>query len=375
MSVPTVSSARVYQGGEAEELAFDKFPWVGLSKTYAVDRQVSDSANTATAYLCGVKANYGTIGVGPEVLYGDCAAQANETNHVFSIAYHSQLANKRTGLVTTARVTHASPAGVYAHTANRNWESDSDVIYTKDDPKVCTDIAQQLVYGETGKQLDVVLGGGRAKFLPKDRANDLGQNGERSDGVDLIEEWLKQKENAVYMWNKTDLLNLDEKTQSVLGLFNDDHINYNLERNQEIEPSLEEMTEAAIKVLSQGKNGYFLFVEGARIDMGHHLAEAHLALDETIEFSKAIQKAADLTNEEDTLIVVTADHAHTLSYGGYAERGNDIFGFGGTGSDKAPYFVLTYGNGPGYSSHIQEQSRHDATKDNYGILISTRNTL
>lgn len=109
--------------------------------------------------------------------------------------------------------------------------------------------------------------------------------------------------------------------------------------------------------------------------MGHHLAEAHLALDETVEFSKAIQKAVDLTSEQDTLIVVTADHAHTLSYGGYAKRGNDIFGFGGTGTDKAPYFVLSYGNGPGYSSHIQDESRHDATEDDYGILLNAKKPI
>lgn len=68
------------------------------------------------------------------------------------------------------------------------------------------------------------------------------------------------------------------------------------------------------------------FKTGGRIDHGHHDTKAHLALDETVEFAKAIKAAADMTYEEDTLIVVTADHAHTLSISGYPARGNDIFG-------------------------------------------------
>lgn len=80
-------------------------------QTYCVDRQVADSASTATAYLCGVKANYATIGVTAKVLVDDCEGSTNPNNRVYSIARWSQLAGKRTGIVTTARVTHASPAG------------------------------------------------------------------------------------------------------------------------------------------------------------------------------------------------------------------------------------------------------------------------
>jgi alkaline phosphatase len=95
----------------------------------------------------------------------------------------------------------------------------------------------------------------------------------------------------------------------VSGLFESDHCPFNLERDQQLDPSLTEMTEGAIKILSKNTQGYFLFVEGARIDMGHHEAMVHLALDETVEFSKAIERAVNLTSEEDTLIVVTSDHA------------------------------------------------------------------
>lgn len=125
---------------------------------------------------------------------------------------------------------------------------------------------------------------------------------------------------------------------------------YNLDRDVDNEPSLEEMTEAAIKILQHGDEGFFLFVEGGRIDTAHHDSSAHKALDETAEFSKAIQKAVDITNEEDTLIVVTSDHAHTMSYAGYAQRGSDVFGFAGKATDSNPYTILNYANGPGYKS-------------------------
>lgn len=108
------------------------------------------------------------------------------------------------------------------------------------------------------------------------------------------------------------------------------------------------MTETAIRVLQQDNRGFFLFVEGGRIDMAHHDTLPHKALNETVEFSKAIQKAVDITNEEDTLIVVTSDHAHTMSFSGYAQRGSDVFGYGGVAADSELYTILSYANGPGY---------------------------
>lgn len=125
-------------------------------------------------------------------------------------------------------------------------------------------------------------------------------------------------------------------------------MNYHMDRNPLKEPSLSEMTESAIKLLQKGNKGYFLFVEGGKIDMAHHNNLPHKALNDTAAFSEAIQKAVDLTNEDDTLIIVTSDHAHTMSYAGYAQRGSDVFGYGGVGSDNGLYTILSYANGPGY---------------------------
>lgn len=86
---------------------------------------------------------------------------------------------------------------------------------------------------------------------------------------------------------------------------------------QDQQPSLTEMLTKAIQVLSKNEKGYFLFVEGGRIDHGHHSTQARIALDETAEFSKAIDYAHRTVNNNDTILLVTADHSHTMSYSGY----------------------------------------------------------
>lgn len=103
---------------------------------------------------------------------------------------------------------------------------------------------------------------------------------------------------------------------------------------------------------------YFLFVEGGLIDHAHHATYGQKAFDETVEFSKAIQKAINMTNSEDTLIVVTSDHAHTMSFSGYPIRGNDILGIAGTAKDHLPYATITYANGPGYRKE-EDGHRYD----------------
>ncbi|XP_059614999.1 membrane-bound alkaline phosphatase-like [Phlebotomus argentipes] len=358
MSVATLAASRMYLGqlqghtGEESRLFFEDFPYTGLAKTYCVDKQVADSACTATAYLTGVKANYATIGVTAAVKRYNCTSARDTATHVDSLAAWAQKTGKGTGFVTTARVTHASPAGVYAHTANRDWESDADVVKSKENPKMCQDIASQLINSDPGRKLKVILGGGRNKLLPKGMVDEQGSKGERIDGVNLIHEWMVQKKRrpSAYVSDRKGLMGVDtNSTEYLLGLFAPDHMDYNLEAQHEEQPSLAEMTVAAIEMLSKEKRGYFLFVEGARIDMAHHKAKAHLALDETVQFAEAVRMATELTNARDTLIVVTSDHSHTMTISGYAERGNNILDFNSQRSnvDNLPYTTLMYANGPG----------------------------
>jgi alkaline phosphatase len=322
MSHPTIAAARVYMGGEEKKLSFENMPFTANSKTYCVDVQVADSACTATAYLHGVKANDATIGVNANVPRSDCNGDRVPEKQTESIASWAMKAGKDAGFVTTTRVTHASPTGVYAHTADRDWEDDVEVRESGCNPDLVDDIAEQLVHGEVSKKLKVMMGGGSRHFIDR-RYQEHGAPGYRSDGKHLINEWKAADPERTYVSNKQELMNLDPtKVKQVLGMFNTAHIDYNLDIQrdnlQDIQPSLTNLTIKAIDILSQNPEGYFLFVEGGRIDHGHHKNEAKHAVDETAEFSKAIQATMDHVNLEETLIVVTADHGHVMTLAGYA---------------------------------------------------------
>jgi alkaline phosphatase len=220
------------------------------------------------------------------------------------------------------------------------------------------DIAEQLVHNIESKHFKVILGGGRAGFRNQTVKDEEGKNGYRTDGRDLIQEWKTERNKmgqATYIFDRNGLRNLDfEKTDYVLGLFEHDHMKYNLDViNQNLqhqEPTLTEMTVAAIKMLQKEKNGFFLFVEGGMIDQAHHYNYAKTSLDETKEFSRAVEAARQMTDEEETLIVVTADHSHVFTYNGYPERGSHIFGSPEVSDeDGKPYSTLSYANGPGYA--------------------------
>ncbi|XP_062702913.1 alkaline phosphatase-like isoform X1 [Aedes albopictus] len=371
LSIPTLAATRVFLEDESTELSFEKFPYVGLSKTYCANVQVADSACTATAYLAGVKANYGTIGLSAAATLGDCFAQNNTDFHVQSIAKWAQDYGMATGFVTNTQVTNASPAGVYANTANRNWESDANVRQDGFDPAVCPDIATQLVHGDVGRHLRVIMGGGRREFLPNTSTDSEGTPGRRTDGHDLIKHWLHQKRSAqhrkggggaAYVQNRDQLLKVDaEDTEYLLGLFDANHLPYHLDDADKVKPTLEEMVSKALDVLERGSHhrGYFLFVEGGRIDHGHHNTQPVRAFDETVEFAKAVELARRRTSLEDTLIVVTADHSHTMTMSGYSSRRNDILGIndGQQAEDSLPYATISYANGPGYERNVDHDGR------------------
>lgn len=185
MGLGTVMATRSYINDVKTQLSFEKFPHTGLAKTYCINYQIPDSSCTATAILSGVKNNYGTISLSGDVNLRECSRQQDKSSHVDTIFKHAQDAERSTGVVTTTRVTHATPAASYAHSCSRYWESDDGV------PEGCEDIAYQLVHGEVGSKLDVMMGGGRRAFLPY-----LSNGGVRADGRNLIEDYLKmQSEN------------------------------------------------------------------------------------------------------------------------------------------------------------------------------------
>ena len=350
MSIATLTAGRIYEGqqqnrtGEEHLLSFETFPYTALVRTYNVDAQIPDSAGTATAFSSGVKSRMGVINTGPEQPYNQCAGQADHA--LLSSAAYAERAGMATGVISTARITHATPATVYAVAASREWESDSD-LPEEARRNGCADIASQLLSFPHGDGLDIALGGGRKNFLPQSAG------GARGDQRDLTRLW-QQRQNARYIENRQQLLALPTDTSDpVLGLFSDSHLPYHADRNDN-DPSLSELTEFAIKKLSHNKNGFFLMVEAGRIDHAHHGGNGARALEDTAELSRTVAKILQLVNTDETLILVTADHSHVMSMAGYTPRGNPILGLsnGADGkpnlaADGKPYTTLGYQNGPG----------------------------
>ncbi|XP_005186654.3 alkaline phosphatase [Musca domestica] len=357
MSLTTMTSARILKGqlqgkpGEEEQLSFEKFPYVGLSKTYCANAQVPDSACTSTAYMCGVKANIVTLGVSARVNYNNCTESMNPKNHVSSIADWAQKAGKSTGFITTTTLTHASPSGSYAHVANRFWECDSDITTWTGlaDTSQCKDIAQQLVTQAPGKHFNILMGGGMGKFLPKTLKDSHGKMGERSDNKNLLSKWQGLHPKGVVVTDRQSLLKVDvKKVQHIMGLFQSGVMDFHSNADHKKQPSLKEMTEVALKLLSKNPKGYFIFIEAGLIDYGNHATNPGQSTSETLELDKAVQKARAMTNPNDTLIVVSADHAHPLSIAGFSNRGNDILGIDYSFPDANGQFfaTLNYALGP-----------------------------
>lgn len=131
MGISTLTSARILQGqlngqlGEEGYLSFESFPHTALVKTYNVDAQTPDSAGTMTAMMSGLKTDVGVIGVDEDISRGDCSTVAG--NEVITALELAEIKGLATGIISTARVTHATPAATYAKSADRNWEDISDM--------------------------------------------------------------------------------------------------------------------------------------------------------------------------------------------------------------------------------------------------------
>lgn len=183
---------------------------------------VPDSSSTATALFSGVKTNYKTSGVDATVKLNDCTASLKAEAQLESLMGWGQQVGKSTGFVTTTRVTHATPSALYAHTPNRNWECENTMSKAA---KQCKDIARQLVEDKPGKNINVIMGGGRQML----KSNVSGNSRDpidtwacyRQDGLDLITKWASDKKDRgkthAVISNTNQLLELNKKTDFVLG--------------------------------------------------------------------------------------------------------------------------------------------------------------
>ncbi|MFW9826542.1 MAG: alkaline phosphatase [Candidatus Thorarchaeota archaeon] len=236
-----------------EELRFKK-----NVTTHNMDNEITDSAAAATAIATGHKTQNGYLSMLPN------------SRSVKTILELSRAMGKATGLISKTEITHATPAAFMTHVSSRD-----DTVT----------IANQIVE-DSG--VDILMGGGFTHF-----------------STSQIEE-MESKGYSVVR-NKTKLQNIN--TGKIFGLFADDYLPYEIRRDYNITPSLAEMTEKAIEILSQSTEGFFLMVEGGMIDHAAHSSnKVRLAL-ETIDFYHAFEVALSfISNNENSLLILTADH-------------------------------------------------------------------
>lgn len=364
----TSTAARIYAVGEDGNLTIDTLPESAFVKTYARNAQVTDSAAAMSALMTGVKTDFGVVSMQGK----DCSDYRPATTLLELAKQHG----KATGIVTNTRITDATPAATYAHACDRSEE---------------LAIAAAMVpngkgYNEAlGKGLDLALGGGAEFFLPQQ------QGGKRTDGRDLLAE---MKANGYILARSAGELKAAGPGK-LLGLFGNSDLNYDAERPQG-QPGLVEMTTIAIDRLARHKQGFFLMVEGGLIDFALHDSLGKRALQETVVFDQAIKAAIERMRKIDpglrnTLIVVTADHDHTLLLNGYARRTGPttatqpgVLGLVYSTSDGKPrkdadgmpFTIIGFGNGEnrvnGSRASVAPLTEATVTRDDYRYEATIR---
>lgn len=385
MGPTSVTAARLYKVGEAGSLTMETLPYTARIKTFSNDAQTTDSAPSMSSYMTGVKMNNEVISMSSETqaVAPDKDVNGNKTVNncagdngapATTLLELAKAQGKAVGAVTTTELTHATPAATYSHICHR------DAQY---------DIAAQAVPGGSGFNpalldgVDVLMGGGANHWTPYAAGNPKG----RADGRDLTAEL--QAQGYQYVTTRTGLEGVTPAAgQKLLGLFSvSSHLAYDLDRQKNAhfaeQPSLAEMTTKAIDVLSQDPDGYFLMVEGGRIDHALHGTNAKRALQDVSAFDEAIKAALAKVDLANTLVVVTADHDHTMTINGYSAKGNDVLDLVKSGPDLTPatdvdgntYTTLVFGNGPNRPDVRANLDSATVTADDYlqetGVKLSS----
>jgi len=331
------TGARIVAGGYAQgkvttPLAMDTFPVTGMVKTASLNSVVTDSSPGMTAYVSGNKNNNNEEGVFPD----DTIEPFDNPRIEYLSEYLHRTQGKALGIVTTADVFDATPAGNAVHTSSRG---------------AGTGIVDQFLDDRKLTGLTVLMGGGRKWFMPSSTAGSA--RGDRTDyafsvtdahTADIVKRWgaapgQMDKERDLladfqaagynYAADRTALDSIDAaKTNLLLGLFAYSNMNVALDkidgrRNKARgvtgrvvddyglpdQPMLDEMTAKALAVLERQKNGFVLMVEGASIDKQAHAMDTERWLLDTIEFDRAVAKVQEYARKHgDTLVIVTADH-------------------------------------------------------------------
>lgn len=273
--------ARWYKGSA---LRLDSM-YIGGMRTYSADSLITDSAPAATALASGHKSGDKMIGIMP----GNCTIPGvpdpgtARYKPVATILEGARLSGRRTGIIATSEVQHATPAAFSSH-----WPDRSDF----------DEIARQQVH----QGIDVVLGGGRRFLFPKEK------KGARKDGRDLTE--VLHAKGYTIVTDRTSLLNAN--SDRLWGAFADFAMAYELDRKALApgEPSLAEMTRKALEVLSKG-TAFFLFVEGSKIDWASHAHDPVAVVGDVLAYDEAVGAALDFARKDgNTIVVAVSDHGN-----------------------------------------------------------------
>ena len=283
---------RITEEVHGQKLAMNTLPIVGIYTTYALNTIVTDSAAAATALATGHKTDALVISMDPD---GEVAYE--------TLAEAAKRLGKSVGLVTTTRITHATPACFGSHIDTRYRENE---------------IAEQYL----DQDFEVWLGGGWRHFVPRSV-----NKSKRKDERDLLKEFAEKGYRVLR--SKSDLLNIKvEKGTKIFGVFSHSHMPYYLDMEDEYYqgkiPNLTDMVKVAISVLKQNPKGFFLMVEGGRIDHACHANDPAGTVGDMMEFDNAVKLGIYLSREDpDTLILVGGDH----------ETGGMAMGIGGMNGD------------------------------------------
>jgi alkaline phosphatase len=264
------TAARWQAVGQGGQLAMDAMEVSGWSRTGSADNAVTDSAAAGTAIATGVKTNNGMVSIDPY------------SRTLTTILEHAQARGMAVGLVTTVQMVDATPAVFASHVSHRS---------------MMTEIASQVL----DHRVDVLLGGGEDEFLPGTETGCYPEAGERTDGRNLVGEAVAV--GYTYVCTPTAFAAVSTSTTHLLGLFADEGM------TRPFSPTLAQMTQKAIDILSQDTDGFFLMVEGGQIDWACHANDAANAISDTIGFDEAVAVAqAYASVNTNTLVIVTGDH-------------------------------------------------------------------
>ena len=333
MGHAAVTATRIWAKGSKGSLNLEKMPYSGYVKTYSSSSFVTDSAASGTALATGVKTYNSAVGMtDPKV------DPTHSSRNLEFITDVMKKAGKSVGVVTTTRVTHATPACFYAHVKDRGMENE---------------IASFL----KGSSLDLLMGGGRKYFQRE------------INKINLISDL--EESGWVYMKNKQDMDSVKSQSLSskVLGLFNTSHITYENKRKvmtKDTEPSLSEMVSFATDFLSDNKNGFFLMVEAGRIDHASHDNLIEEMLHETKELDDCLGNLLTSDLAKDTLIVITADHETAgLAISGYGHvdtvKGDKLLSTKKSASGKVSSYI-SWASGPNGAENLTGSQPHPAAQ-------------